>query len=223
MSDPLERVGKLLALAADSDSEEARTAAHKAAKLIREHGFKLVDPSTHAPSSGEPSWVSQARAHSSQPAPEDVRRWHQSIDDILDGFDRQARSRSTSAPPGGWGAPGTTRGGWQHTQQGDIRGRGTAREQAERDMRDERERRERQTAADAERSTNRDKRTGYRVIASRFPGICGHCQEPYQAGTEVAWKRGGGPTYHVTCYQTMRRQTKAAERAERVRRERDER
>lgn len=219
MSDPLERVGKLLALAADSDSEEARTAAHKAAKLIREHGFKLVDPNAGRDDAihRDHPWVSQARAAQSQPTADEVRRWQQGnrhIEDLIDDFAKAA---------GRWGAQTPRPGGWQHTQQGDIRGRGTAREQAERDMRDERERRERQTAADAERSTNRDKRTGYRVIASRFPGICGHCQESYQAGTEVAWKRGGGPTYHVTCYQTMRRQTKAAERAERARRERDER
>lgn len=43
---PLERVKQLLALAADKSAtkEEARTAAHKAASLIVEHGLEVIDP-----------------------------------------------------------------------------------------------------------------------------------------------------------------------------------
>jgi len=43
MSIVLDRVKKLLALAASPNEHEARTAALLAAKLIREHGLELVD------------------------------------------------------------------------------------------------------------------------------------------------------------------------------------
>jgi hypothetical protein len=43
MSTVLDRVKKLLALAASPNEHEARTAAVLAAKLIREHGLELVD------------------------------------------------------------------------------------------------------------------------------------------------------------------------------------
>ena len=43
MSTVLDRVKKLLALAASPNEHEARTAALLAAKLIREHGLELVD------------------------------------------------------------------------------------------------------------------------------------------------------------------------------------
>lgn len=41
MSAPLDRIRALVALAADSDSEEARTAAHQACKLIARHKVAL--------------------------------------------------------------------------------------------------------------------------------------------------------------------------------------
>lgn len=47
MADPLERIRKLLALATNNTfQEEARSAAHKAALLIKEHGIVLYMPGT---------------------------------------------------------------------------------------------------------------------------------------------------------------------------------
>jgi len=44
MASVLDRVRKLLALAASSNAHEARNAAYLAAKLIREHGLELREP-----------------------------------------------------------------------------------------------------------------------------------------------------------------------------------
>jgi Protein of unknown function (DUF2786) len=46
MASVLDRVRKLLALAASSNAHEARNAAYLAAKLIREHGLELHEPAT---------------------------------------------------------------------------------------------------------------------------------------------------------------------------------
>ncbi len=53
MSKVLERIQKLLALAA-GDGEEARTAAHMAAKMIREHHVTLSIPAYRVGSGGVP-------------------------------------------------------------------------------------------------------------------------------------------------------------------------
>ncbi len=50
MATVLDRVQKLLALAASPNANEARNAAFLAAKLIREHGLQLVEPATRRPS-----------------------------------------------------------------------------------------------------------------------------------------------------------------------------
>lgn len=50
MADPLDTVTKLIALALNNpNEEEARSAALKAVKMIRENGFTLMRPATVAP------------------------------------------------------------------------------------------------------------------------------------------------------------------------------
>lgn len=68
MASILDRVQKLLALAASPNAHEARNAAYLAAKLIREHGLELKEPAG-APRKTTPSARKTPPAHARKSTP----------------------------------------------------------------------------------------------------------------------------------------------------------